>query len=151
MTKKGRNTLSPLSNWNVLLNLCLLCPYLTIWSLRRTRRLCGEESSFTPTLASNMMYYERRLKDLCEGKATFSPIYLKDKVVAFNSRSVPRNATDKTSLARFPMPSATLRLKEPREGVPRILGRQKVPRDLRIRKYPLICGPSKFVAQARSA
>ena len=76
---------------------------------------------------------------------------LKDKVVAFNSRSVPRNATDKISPARFPMPSATLRLKEPREGAPRTLGRQKVPRDLRLRKYLLICGPSKFAALARSA
>ena len=151
MTKRGRNTLSPLSNWNILLNLCLLCPYLTIWSLRRTQRLCGGESSFAPTLASNMMYWERRLKDLCEGKATFSPIYLKDKVVAFTSRSVPRNVTDKMSPARFPMPSATVRLKEPREGAPRTLGRQKVPHDLRLRKYLLIYGPSKFAAQARSA
>ena len=88
---------------------------------------------------------------MCEGKATLSPIYLKDEVMAFNSRSVPRNATDKMSPARFPMPSATLRLKEPREGTPRTLGRQKVPHDLRLRKYPLIYGPSKFAAQARSA
>ena len=49
------------------------------------------------------------------------------------------------------MPSATLRLKEPREGAPRTLGRQKVLRDLRLRKYLLICGPCKFAAQARSA
>ena len=70
-------------------------------------------------------------------------------MVAFNSRSVPRNATDKIFPARFSMPSATLRLKEPREGAPRTLGRQKVPRDLRLRKYPLIFGPSKFATQAR--
>ena len=76
---------------------------------------------------------------------------LKDKVVAFNSRSVLRNATDKMSLTRFPTSSATLRLKEPREGAPRTLGRQKVPRNQRLRKYLLICGPSKFAAQARSA
>ena len=74
---------------------------------------------------------------------------LKDKVVAFNSRSVPRNATDKMSLARFPTSSAALRLKESRESAPRTLGRQKVPRDLRLWKYPLIFGPSKFAAQAR--
>ena len=49
------------------------------------------------------------------------------------------------------MPSATRRLKEPHEGAPRTLGRQKVPRDLRLRKYLLICGPRKFAAQARSA
>ena len=55
------------------------------------------------------------------------------------------------SPARFPTPSATLGLKESREGAPRTLGRQKVPRDLRLRKYLLICGPSKFAAQARSA
>ena len=55
LTKRGRNTLSPLSKQNILLNLCFLCPYLTILSLRRTRRLCGEESSFSPTLASNML------------------------------------------------------------------------------------------------
>ena len=71
--------------------------------------------------------------------------------MAFNSRSVPRNATDKMSPARVPTPSATLGLKESREGVPRTLGRQKVPRDLRLRKYLLICGPGKFAAQARSA
>ena len=71
--------------------------------------------------------------------------------MAFNSRSVPRNATDKMSPARFPGPSATMRLKESREGTPRILGRQKVPRDRRLRKYLLICGPSKLAAQARSA
>ena len=76
---------------------------------------------------------------------------LKDKAVAFNSRSVPRNATDKMSLARFPTSSATLRLKESREGAPRTLGRQKVPRNQRLRKYLLICGPSKFAAQARSS
>ena len=76
---------------------------------------------------------------------------IKDKAVAFNSRSVLRNATDKMSLARFPTSSATLRLKESREGAPRTLGRQKVPRDQRLRKYLLICGPSKFAAQARSA
>ena len=61
--------------------------------------------------------------------------------MAFNSRSVPRNATDKTSPARFPIPSATLRLKETREGAPRTLGRQKVPRDLRLRKCPQFVGP----------
>ena len=77
LTKRGRNALSPLSKLNIPLNLCLLCPYLTILNLRRTRRLCGGESSFSPTLASNMMYYGRKLKDLCVGKATFSPIYLK--------------------------------------------------------------------------
>ena len=53
--------------------------------------------------------------------------------------------------ARVPTPSATLGLKESREGAPRTLGRQKVPRDLRLRKYLLICGLSKFAAQARSA
>ena len=72
-------------------------------------------------------------------------------MVAFNSRGVPRNATDKTFPARFPMPSATLRLKKPRKGAPRILGRQKVLRDLRLRKYLLNCEPRKFAAQARSA
>ena len=71
-------------------------------------------------------------------------------MVAFNSRGVPRNATDKIFPARFPMPSATLRSKKPRKGAPRILGRQKVLRDLRLRKYLLNCGPRKFAAQARS-
>ena len=55
------------------------------------------------------------------------------------------------SPAQFPTPSATLKLKESREGASRTLGRQKVPRDLRLRKYLLICGPSKLAAQARSA
>ena len=71
--------------------------------------------------------------------------------MAFNARSVPRNATDKIFSARFPMPSATLRLKEPRKGAPRTLRRQKVLRDLRLRKCLLNCGPRKFAAQARSA
>ena len=56
LTKKGRNTLSPLSKRNVPLNLRLLYPYLTTLSLRRTWRLRGGESSFFPTLASGMMY-----------------------------------------------------------------------------------------------
>ena len=72
-------------------------------------------------------------------------------MVAFNARNVPRNATDKMSPARFPTPSVTAILKEPRKGAPRTLGRQKVPRDQRLRKCLLICGPSKFAAQARSA
>ena len=71
-------------------------------------------------------------------------------MVAFNSRSFPRSATDKTSPARFPTPSATTRLKEPREGAPRTLGHQKVPRGQRLRKYLLIYGPSRFTAQART-
>ena len=71
-------------------------------------------------------------------------------MVAFNSRSVPRNATDKTIPAQFPMSSATLGLKEPRKGAPRTLGRQKVLRDLRLRKFLLNYGPRKFAAQARS-
>ena len=72
-------------------------------------------------------------------------------MVAFNSCSVPRNTTNKIFPARFPMPSATLRLKESRKGAPRTLGRQKVLRDLRLRKYLLKCGPRKFAAQAHSA
>ena len=44
-----------------------------------------------------------------------------------------------------------MRLKESREGTPRTLGRQKVPRDRRLQKYLLICGPSKLATQARSA
>ena len=71
--------------------------------------------------------------------------------MAFNARSVPRNATDKIFPARFPMPSATLRLKEPRKGAPRTLRRQKVLHDLRLWKYLLNYGPRKFAAQARSA
>jgi len=88
---------------------------------------------------------------VCEKEQLSLLFMLKDKVVAFNSRSVPRNATDKTSLARLPTSSATLRLKESREGAPRTLGRQKVPRDQKLWKHLLICGPSKFAAQARSA
>ena len=56
LTERGRNTPSPLSKRSVPLNLCLLCPYLTTLSLRRTRRLCGGKNSFSPTLASSMMY-----------------------------------------------------------------------------------------------
>ena len=56
LTKRGRNTLSPLTKRNAPLNLRLLYLYLTTLSLRRTRRLYGGESSFFPTLASSMMY-----------------------------------------------------------------------------------------------
>ena len=56
LTKRGRNTFSPLSKRDIPLNLCLPRPYLTRLSLRRTRHLRGGESSFSPTLASNMMY-----------------------------------------------------------------------------------------------
>ena len=69
--------------------------------------------------------------------------------VPFDSCKFPRNATDKTDLAQFPTSSSAVGLGDPREGAPRILGRQKVPRDLRLRKYPLIFGPSKFAAQAQ--
>ena len=55
LTKRGRDTLSPRSKWSILLNLCFRCPYLTILSLRRTRRFCGGESSSFPTFASNML------------------------------------------------------------------------------------------------
>ena len=61
---------------------------------------------------------------MCVGKATVSLIYLRDKAVAFNARSIPRDATDKMALAQFPTPTATTRLKEPRKGAPRTLGRQ---------------------------
>ena len=74
---------------------------------------------------------------------------LKDKVVAFNSRSVPRNATDKMSLARFPTSSATLRLEESREGAPRILGRPKSIARPKTTEIPPNFGPSQLTAQAR--
>ena len=55
------------------------------------------------------------------------------------------------ALAQLPTSTATTRLKEPRKGAPRTLGRQKVPRGQRLPKYLLIRGPSEFAAQARSA
>ena len=56
---------------------------------------------------------------------------------------------DKTDLAQFPTSSSAVGFEDPREGAPRTLGRQKVPRGLRLRKYPLILGPSEFAAQAQ--
>ena len=52
---------------------------------------------------------------------TSYPTYIKGKLVAFNLCRFPRNATDKTVLARFPTPSATIRFEDPREGAPRAL------------------------------
>ena len=50
-------------------------------------------------------------------------------LVAFNLCSFPRNATDKADLAQFPTPSATIRSEDPREGAPRVLKRQRTPRE----------------------
>ena len=75
------------------------------------------------------LWFGRKLKDLCVSRATSYPIYLKDQGVAFNSRRVPRNATDKMVSAQFPMPSTTIRLKDSSEGASRILERQRAPRD----------------------
>ena len=75
------------------------------------------------------LWFGRKLKDLCVSGATSYPIYLKDKEVVFNSRGVPRNATDKIVSAQFQTPPATIRLKDSREGAPRTLERQRAPRD----------------------
>ena len=40
---------------------------------------------------------------------TSYPTYIEGKLVAFNLCRFPRNATDKTALAQFPTPSATIR------------------------------------------
>ena len=55
---------------------------------------------------------------------TSYPAYIKGKLVAFNLCRFPRNATDKTVLAQFPTPSATIRFEYPREGAPRALKRR---------------------------
>ena len=52
---------------------------------------------------------------------TSRPTYLKGKEEIFNLRRVPRSATDKKDLARSPTPLATIKLKDPREGVSRAL------------------------------
>ena len=62
------------------------------------------------------LWFGRKLKDLCVSRATSYPIYLKDQEVAFSSRRVPRNATDKMVSAQFPMPPATIGLKDSREA-----------------------------------
>ena len=56
LTERGRNIISPLSRWKIILNLCLPCPDHATLSLRRTRRLCGRCSSFTPVLVSNILH-----------------------------------------------------------------------------------------------
>jgi len=94
------------------------------------------------------------LKEEAEGfvrrKSNFLSYFIsKDKIVAFNSRSVPRNATDKMSLARFPTSSATLKLEESREGAPRILGRPKSIAWPENTEIPPNFGPSQLTAQAR--
>ena len=55
---------------------------------------------------------------------TSYPIYIKGKLVAFNLYRFPRNATDKTVLAQFPTPFATIRFEYPREGAPQALKRR---------------------------
>ena len=55
---------------------------------------------------------------------TSHPTYIKGKLVAFNLCRFPRNATDKTVLAQFPTPSATIRFEYPREGASRALKRR---------------------------
>ena len=49
--------------------------------------------------------------------------------MAFNSCNFPRNATDKADMAQFPTPFATVGSEDPREGAPRVLKRQRTPRD----------------------
>ena len=56
LTKRGRNTISPLSRRKIILNLCLPYPDHATLSLGRTRRLCGGCSSFTPVRVSNILY-----------------------------------------------------------------------------------------------
>ena len=55
---------------------------------------------------------------------TSYPTYIKGKLVAFNLCRFPRNATDRTVLAQFPTPFATIRFEYPREGAPRALKRR---------------------------
>ena len=64
LTKRRRDAVPPRSRGSTLLNLCFLCPYLTVISLMKTRRLCGGESSFCPILAFNMLCQERRAPDM---------------------------------------------------------------------------------------
>ena len=60
LTKRGEDSFPPRWKRSTLLNLCFLCPYLTVISLMKTRRLCGGGSSFFPTLAFDMLCQERR-------------------------------------------------------------------------------------------
>ena len=147
LTERGRNTISPLSRRKIILNLCLPCPDLATLSLGRTRRLCGGCSCFTPVHVSNILHkgwialnmktviiagglwFWREPKGLYVRRITSYPIYIKDKVVAFNSCSFPTNATDKADLAQFPTSSAAVGSEDPREGTPQILEHQRTPRE----------------------
>ena len=138
LTKRRRNTISPLSRQKIILNLCLPCPDHATLSLGRTRGLCGGCSSFTPVRVSNILHkgrmalntktaiiaeglwFWRESKGLYVRKITSYPTYIKGKVVAFNSRSFPRNATDNAELAQFPMPFVTVGSEDPSEGAPRV-------------------------------
>ena len=147
LTERGRNTISPLSRRKIILNLYLSCPEHTTLSLGRTRRLCGGCSSFTPVRVSNIshkgwitlntktviivegLWFGREPKGLYVRRITPYPTYIKGKVVAFNSRSFPRNAADKAKPAQFPMPFATVGSEDPRKGAPRVLKRQRTLRE----------------------
>ena len=147
LTKRRRNTISPLSRQKIILNLCLPCPDHATLSLGRTRRLCGGCSSFTPVHVSNILHkgrialntrtviiaeglwFWRESKGLCVRKITSYPTYIRGKVRAFNSCSFPRNATDKVELVQFPTSFATVGSEDPREGAPWVLKRQRTPRE----------------------
>ena len=62
-------------------------------------------------------------------RTTSYPTHIKGKVVAVNSCSSPRNATDKAELVQFPIPFVTVGSEDPREGAPRVLKRQNTPRE----------------------
>ena len=84
------------------------------------------------------LWFWREPKGLYVRRITSYPTYIKGKVVVLNLCSFPRNATDKADLAQFPTPSATVRFEDPREDAPRVLKRQRTPREWKIKGCLLI-------------
>ena len=155
LTKSGGNTLSPRSKWKFLLSLCFLDPYITLLSPRRTRRLCGGESSSSPTLVSNMTYCGKKLKEETKElvpKQRNLLSYLFEEIGWWHLIGAASQGMLQTKRLQldFQQTPATTRLKEPRGGARRTSGHPEVPRGQRLWKYLLICGPSKFAAHALS-
>ena len=128
LTERGGGIAPTLWKRRTVLSLCLPCPDRAILRLRETQCLWSGSGSFIPIRASNTtlrfnctssenLKHNWRIrnlkgvKDLYVKRVTSYPAsYIEGRLVAFNLRRFPRNATNETVFAQLPTPSATIRL-----------------------------------------
>lgn len=159
LAKRGRDAILPWWRWNTLLNLCFLCPYLTVISLMKTRRFCGGDISFFPSLAFNMLCQEGRTPDMeavmwekiwriCAyiKQLSLLPIYWKRQGDGSQLMWRPEKRYRQNSLGSTSNINCNHKIKEPRKGALRSSWHQRVPRGQKLQKYLLIHGLGGFVA-----